>query len=391
MSDPAISVNAANEVISLTARASLDTTITRVFGINNMNVASATEVTRKTNYTDLVLAMDLSLSMLEAAGGRQSRIQAAQSAAINLANILFGEAETKNLLKIGIVPWSSKVNVMWDGTTFNSALTTFTTVPSYKNPIARATNTKIYYANNSPVPLFTAPPSTWKGCVYSRYVNNVSTVDDADIYEGYHTSTYGSWLAWQPIGPEGEPVTGAAGCTLSVGGQECMKCLKHGITPLRNTKSTILTRLGAMNSPDGSTNITEGLSWAWRVLTPSAPFNEADPSPPAPRIQAIVLLTDGENWAASGDGYKAVWGLGGRSRRDGCAAQASRRQCQGGWCRHLRHPVREFGRRHPNAAEAGRVVHNRAILQLRTRRCRAERGVYGGRKPPLGAPHIEIT
>jgi hypothetical protein len=43
---------------------------------------------------------------------------------------------------------------------------------------------------------------------------------------------------------------------------------------------------------------------------PSQPFDEATPDdPPVKRQRAIVLMTDGENCGASGDGYKATWGL----------------------------------------------------------------------------------
>jgi Mg-chelatase subunit ChlD len=45
-------------------------------------------------------------------------------------------------------------------------------------------------------------------------------------------------------------------------------------------------------------------------LTPEAPFTEAELAPDGPRVQAIVLLTDGQNWAHYGDAYKAVWGAG---------------------------------------------------------------------------------
>ena len=56
--------------------------------------------------------------------------------------------------------------------------------------------------------------------------------------------------------------------------------------------------------------VAGGLGWAWRVLKPPAPFTEAVPDPDYPRDQAIVLLTDGKNFARPGDGYKATFGNG---------------------------------------------------------------------------------
>ena len=49
---------------------------------------------------------------------------------------------------------------------------------------------------------------------------------------------------------------------------------------------------------------------------PEAPFTEADPDPDGPRQQAIVLLTDGENFGGNGDGYKTIFGYGSAGRND---------------------------------------------------------------------------
>ena len=58
----------------------------------------------------------------------------------------------------------------------------------------------------------------------------------------------------------------------------------------------------------GNTNLPAGLGWAWRVLTPGAPFEHTITTEYTPD-RAIVLMTDGENCAAYGDAYKAVFGL----------------------------------------------------------------------------------
>jgi hypothetical protein len=46
------------------------------------------------------------------------------------------------------------------------------------------------------------------------------------------------------------------------------------------------------------------------------PFTEAVPDPEYDREQAIVLLTDGENFGGSGDGYKGTFGRGSDARPD---------------------------------------------------------------------------
>jgi len=99
-------------------------------------------------------------------------------------------------------------------------------------------------------------------------------------------------------------------CSSSRYNGECTPCLSHGVTPLTNTKQTVLNAIQDLKYPRGTTNITQGLGWAWRVLTPEAPFTQAVADPDYNREQAIVLLTDGANFGGEGDGYKTVWGTG---------------------------------------------------------------------------------
>jgi Flp pilus assembly protein TadG len=306
---PHFTIDPTNTVVNVNASATIDTTFMRVLGFQHMTVSSATQVTRETQLLEVVIALDLSGSMGDYLNGKP-KIKWARDSATDLVNILFGGQATADLLKIGLVPWNSKVKVMRDNTTYNSALTTTQAVPSFKNPLTGLNQSTLWYANNSPVPLLKAPNSSWKGCVYQQYIKN-SIDDDADIYLDGLTTPTGSWMGWEPVGTEGEPTSSNfTNCTGAVGGQECVACLTYGITPLTNTKATIQAGINRLLTPAGGTNIPEGLQWAWEVLMPSAPFTEATPEdPPIKRQRAIVLMTDGENCGASGDGYKATWGL----------------------------------------------------------------------------------
>lgn len=311
---PQILVSDDNEKLTLSASAKIDTTFMRVLGFDDLKVSSSTEVTRETTYLDVVLAIDMSGSMSSWSGG-QTRIAAARAAATELVNILYGGKETKDLLKIGLVPWNGKVNVMRNGTGFDPGATTSVAVSAFTNPLTGSVQSVLHYANNSPVPMLAAPPNDWKGCVFSRYLNNGVDDDDADIVFGGQSSGTGDWNGWEAVGADAEP-TWPGVCAMSANGAECTPCLDHGITPLQDTKSGTLAAIAELTSPEGTTNITQGLGWAWRVLKPEAPFTEADPDPDGPRQQAIVLLTDGENFAGNGDGYKTVFGYGSNGRDD---------------------------------------------------------------------------
>ena len=326
ISGPQVTIDEESETITLTAGATIPTSFMRVFGYETMSVTADAEVTRKMKALDVVLAIDMSASMRSGAGGSGTRIEAARDAATELINILFGSDASKEVLNIGLVPWNGKVNVTLNNTVFDPTLTATIAVAAFTNPEDPPPNpgsppppnpqNQVFFANNSPVPLLEAPPAGWRGAVYNRFLDNGVATDDADILYGPVNLAGADWVAWQPLGPESEPVAGWTRCPRAVGNVECTPTLSHGITPLQNQKQVIQDAVNALTSPSGVTNIPGGLGWAWRVLKPPVPFTEAITDPEFDREQAIVLLTDGENFGGSGDGYKATFGLGASARPD---------------------------------------------------------------------------
>ncbi len=323
---PMITVNRSSETITLTASATVPTSFMRVFGYETLTVTAKAAATGKLTPLDVVLAIDMSSSMNRGvAGGGGSRIEVARDAASDLIEILFGDSP-KAPLNIGLVPWNGKVNVTIDDTDFDPALTTTRAVPAFVNPENPSPNpasppppnpqNQVFFANNSPVPLLEAPPAGWRGAVYNRFIDDGDPNNDADILYGPVNLAGADWVAWQPVGPEGEPVPGGARCVLAIAFEDCTPTLRRGITPLQNEKEDILEALEDLERPTGSTNIPGGLGWAWRVLKPAAPFTEGVPDPDYDRRQVIILLTAEENFGGSGDGYKGTFGRGSTARPD---------------------------------------------------------------------------
>lgn len=303
-------VDGENEIISLSASALVPTTFLHLLGIDSFTVSSDTEVTRRTKSMDIVLSIDMSGSMGWDDGTGNTRISAARAAATSLVNNLFGADLTKELLHIGLVPWSAKVNVTLDGTSFDNTLTTTEAVSTFVNPITGASQSLVYLPNNSPVPFLAPPPENWQGCAYARFIDDEAAGNDADDLAGPVTVGTTDWLAWEHVGDEGEPAPDGT-C------DDCRACLPHGITALTNVKTPLLNAIGDLTSPHGTTNIAQGLAWAWRVLSPGDPFDDADPTPEGQHERIIVLLTDGQHWGSEGDGYKAAFGTGTDAGPDG--------------------------------------------------------------------------
>ncbi|MEF2072144.1 TadE/TadG family type IV pilus assembly protein [Consotaella aegiceratis] len=76
-------------------------------------------------------------------------------------------------------------------------------------------------------------------------------------------------------------------------------CLAPAITPLTERYDDVTTAIDHLVA-DGNTNITEGVAWGQRVLSPEEPFTEGL-SPKEDVQKIIILLTDGDNHVTLGN------------------------------------------------------------------------------------------
>lgn len=68
------------------------------------------------------------------------------------------------------------------------------------------------------------------------------------------------------------------------------------VVPLTTEFKKVRDGIDAMQFWNGSgTNISEGLAWGWRMLSPEAPFTQAGKFNDAERNKYLVLMTDGRN------------------------------------------------------------------------------------------------
>jgi Flp pilus assembly protein TadG len=65
------------------------------------------------------------------------------------------------------------------------------------------------------------------------------------------------------------------------------------LMPLTYNWTNLTNKIDSMQ-PNGNTNVTIGLAWAWHALTPNAPLSEAVAANPE-LDKVIILLTDGNN------------------------------------------------------------------------------------------------
>lgn len=116
-------------------------------------------------------------------------------------------------------------------------------------------------------------PALWNGCVGSRdYPYNTKDID----YDAYPA--------------KGVTVT-SKGAAL-----ECPTALQ----PLIDDEDTLVKLINGLNA-SGNTFIPAGLTWAWSLLTPNAPFTEGlsfEELKSKNGTKALIVMTDGENTRA---------------------------------------------------------------------------------------------
>lgn len=96
------------------------------------------------------------------------------------------------------------------------------------------------------------------------------------------------------------------------GNSDCSPCLTRSIIPMSPNRAALSAQISAISNtdPDGNTNILQGMYWAWEVLMPGEPFNQAYVTTPFQRDRYIILITDGAQVGGNGDAYKGRFGSG---------------------------------------------------------------------------------
>ncbi len=253
--------NTDNTVITLTASASMPTTLMRVLGHDEINVSASSEIIRANKGLELVLVLDNTGSM---AG---SPISSLKTAATDLINILYGSRTTVPNLWVGIVPFSHTVNI-------GSGRTSWIDVA----------------ARNS----FNWGPTSWAGCVDAR-TGGLDVTDDppsTQLFRPYYWPDHDSYNNW--IVSSGYDMSGGRGPN-----RNCPRT----VTAMTASKSTLLTAINAMKA-EGNTHVNLGAAWGWNMLSPrwrslwggemdthQLPLDYNTPL----MNKAVVIMTDGDN------------------------------------------------------------------------------------------------
>ncbi len=146
------------------------TTLMKVAGVNSLRITAKSECSRAQGGVELTMALDNTGSMADPIGGT-TKIVSLRSATSKMIELLYGNQETSNLVRINIIPYAMAVNIGRQVLDFDDATTAddnanmdFTGAPSGYQSKSDLTS----FDPKSPSTLNNASNSKWYGCVIER-------------------------------------------------------------------------------------------------------------------------------------------------------------------------------------------------------------------------------
>jgi hypothetical protein len=84
-------------------------------------------------------------------------------------------------------------------------------------------------------------------------------------------------------------------------------CTTTELTPLTTSEDDIIDAIEAQEA-EGATNITSGIMWGWRALSPTEPFTQGREYGEEDNTKVLVIMTDGANtyYPHSGSTYSLL-------------------------------------------------------------------------------------
>ncbi len=247
-----VSVTQSGQVVSLSVTASMPTTIMGIVGIDTMNIAASSQITKMGKKLEVALVLDTTGSMQS-----NSKLSTLKTAAKNLIATVSAAAATPGDVKVSIVPFAVDVKVGTANKTADWLKWTWTTTKSMKNTTGCKQQGSTWTC--------TLTPGSWAGCVTDRD-------QDFDVSNSV-------------------PVVGSAATLYPVDNVDCKPV---ELMPLSYDWAALNNKIDSLVA-SGNTNTTIGLVWGWNMLTPGATLSTAAAPDPKKLNKAIVFLTDGNN------------------------------------------------------------------------------------------------
>jgi len=234
--------------INLVATGQYTPQISGFMGVNTFPVSVNTEVQWGMKKLELALALDNTGSM-----SSNNKMTELKKAAKNLLSTLQVSVLTPGDVKISIIPFHREVRVDTSVFPYSGSWLKW---DDWDSENQNCTGSWWSYSCTP------KDKKTWNGCIADRDQTN----DASDVTPNSNATKFP-----------------AKQCSYSLA---TMMPLSYDWTALSN-------KIDEMQ-PDGNTNVSIGLAWAWHSLTPGEPLTQAA-APNSELNKYIILMTDGEN------------------------------------------------------------------------------------------------
>lgn len=254
-------------LVHVSAKANYDTMFMDILGIDELTVAADATVVREVRGLEVALVLDVTGSM-----ATNNNIGAMKTASHNFIDILFDSASDDEAVKVGLVPYSTSVNVgpYGIGKDLDGG--------DYGEPFMSNSDNLTWNHGSS---------SQWWGCVLAH--DTPADTENSDS----------SW-AWDDY--DARDYTGT--CSYRSGGRryyyQCnpysrnYRCNKSTVVPLTSNQDELDDAIDGFYA-SGYTLGNYGMVWGYRMLSPEEPFVEGSDWTDPLWQKAVIMMTDGNN------------------------------------------------------------------------------------------------
>lgn len=284
--------------LTVTATARLNTSFMKVFGYDELDIDAETIVQREVRGLEVVMVLDNTGSMTT-----DNNIGTLKTATANFIEILFESVSDPELVRVGLVPYASSVNVGpyglgfdYDDDDYGDA---FVEPPEddefagYYNGLNQYTGNN-YGIDEDDLEYDPSRKGQWHGCVLAQ-TYPLDTEDNEGPWEMYRHdySGYSNYATAQYYGSRSSYRSTYAEVYNAYYGPN-QYCPRQSIVPLTSDEDFLLDSAANMTA-NGATLGNFGMVWGYRVLSPDPPFTEGSPYEDDQWDKVALVMTDGVN------------------------------------------------------------------------------------------------
>lgn len=283
-----------DDLLRVSARAKLKTSFMKIIGQPIIYIDAETIVKREVRGLEVVMVLDNTGSM-----NTNDNIGSLKTATLSFIDIMFDAVKDDDDVRLGLVPYSSSVNVGPYGLGVDDSgvplpTSGFVEPPSddiyFDYTHSALFNDEHYGIDETDLEYNPSEFGQWHGCVLAEDYP-LDTEDHAGPWEMYRYDFNGSTnnfyqQNWGYGYTQGDRYNSYYGPNYH--------CPRQRIVPLTSDRNELEEATNNMNA-QGFTLGNYGMAWGWRVISPERPFDEGAEYNDPNWNKTVIMMTDGNN------------------------------------------------------------------------------------------------